>query len=540
MLGSYTALSKAEGGPVPTLPAKEPPKSLLVDPYLGVTQMGYRDRFGGLSHQMLRHMVKKVPVVASVIQTRCNQVSSFARVQNSRYDVGFRVQLRDASAQPSKAARTRAKQLEQFILHSGVQEGADPNRDDFATFLKKLTRDSLTVGHEAFEIVANRRAEPAEFLAVDATTIRLAEMTEDTRGMSPDEVVRYVQVYENQVIAEYTWKDLAFSHRIPTTDLAMNGYGLSELEMLVDIIYNLINISDYNGNFFSNNSTPKGLINLRGTVSNEMLEGFRRHWYALLSGVENSWKTPIAATEGIDWIPMQQTNADMQMENWLNVMVRTVAAVFAISPEEIGFGMGPMGMTSSLNAPTNEDKITEGRQRGLNPILTHFGKLINLHLVHRIDPDFTFEFRGLEGETRDQRTQLASQQVTTTRTIDEIRAEDDLPAMPDGTGKIILNPAFLQYQAQLAQAQQPQPGPEQGQDEREPDDGGDEAGADGGSGGTFEPDNAAPEEESGDVGGDAGGDGELARSLTGGGRLGMPGLKPLTQANAPIRGWWSA
>ena len=533
-LGSYGELRRSEGGPAPTQAAPHPAKSMLVDPYQGISQMGFRDRHSAISHSMLRSMVRNTPVVASIIQTRCNQIASFAQVQNSKFDLGFKVVLRDSQAQPSKAAQDRARGIENFLMQTGVPDGHE-FRDDLATFLKKLTRDSLTIGHEAFEIVNNRKQQPAEFLAVDATTIRLAEMLDDYGDMDPAEIIRYVQVYEEQVIAEYTFSEMCFSHRVPTTDINMQGYGLCELEMLVDVISNLININEYNGSFFSNNSTPKGMINLRGTVTNDMLEGFRRHWYALLSGVENSWKTPIAATEGIDWIPMQASNKDMEMQQWNEIMVRSACAVFSISPDEIGFGMGPMGISSSLNTPTNVDKISEGRERGLNPILTHFARLINLHVVSRIDPDFIFEFRGLQGATREQQAQLAQIQVSTYKTIDEIRAEEDLPAMPDGSGKIISNPIWLQNQNMMQQqAQQQQMGP--GGDQPPMDEG---QGEDPDQEPEFTPDN--PQGDEGDTEGDTGDSrppDQLAASLTGPGRLGMPGLLPARGLNSGP-GWFT-
>ena len=46
--------------------------------------------------------------------------------------------------------------------------------DDFDTFIRKITRDSLTYDQMCFEIIPDRKGRPAEIVAVDAATIRAA------------------------------------------------------------------------------------------------------------------------------------------------------------------------------------------------------------------------------------------------------------------------------------------------------------------------------------------------------------------------------
>lgn len=531
---SLDDLRKADGGPIPSQAPKDPAKSLMLDPYSGLMQMGYRDRSSGMSYQLLRMLTKRTPVVASIIQTRTNQLALFAKPQANKFDMGFKIKLRDAAASPSKAAKARIEEMQRFITQCGVEEGHQ-YRDTFSQYLRKVGRDTLTIGHDATEILPNSRGEPAAFVAVDATTIRIAEDVPENENIKPEDVIRYVQTFNNQVVTEYTFNEMAFGVRIPNTEIESQGYGLSELEMLVEVITNLLNIYQYNGNFFSSNSLPRGMINLRGDVSNEMLEGFRRHWYAMLSGVENSWVTPIAnSKDGIEFVNMQgQSNNDMQMQAWHEMMVRCATAVFSISPDEIGFGMGPMGMTSSLNAPTNTDKVTEGRERGLLPLLHHFAHNINRHIVQRIDPDFSFEFVGLTGMTRDQQTQQSSTQVTTYRTIDEIRAEEDLAPMPDGSGKIILNPIWLQntsMQQQEAQGIDPNQQEAEGQAQGAP------------GGGSFSAKIAGPQGQD-DAKTQANEDEEeaapkpkaLARSLGGENRLSVPSMRRVSLYS---QGWY--
>lgn len=536
---SLDELRKSQGGPAPSQAAANPAKSLMLDPYNGLLQMGYRDRNSAVSYDMLRQMVKNTPVVSAILRTRINQLATFATPQANKYDLGFKIKLKDAKANPSKGAQKRIDDIERFIVQCGVPDNAR-YRDNFAKWIKKTGRDTLTIGHDATEIISNRKGEPAEFLAVDATTIRLAEELPENDELKPDEVIRYVQTYDEQVVAEYTFDEMMFGIRLPATDLKLQGYGECELEMLVEVITNLLNISSYNGNFFSNNSVPRGLINIRGEMSGDMLEGFRRHWYAMLSGVENAFVTPIAnARDGIEFIPMSQTNNDMQMQQWNEIQTRAACAVFSISPEEIGFGMGQMGVTSSLSTPTNTDKIVEGRERGLLPLLNHFAHNLNNHVVNRIDEDFYLDFVGLAGLTREQQTQQAQAQVRNFRTVNEVRADDDLPPLPKGTGDIILDPIYMQNRSMKEQAEmqaqaQGQGGGQAG-GEQDPQE--------------YQPDNPDEDEQNAEQASDANGGGggqnddteddnaQLARSLGGPLRLTAPGLRPLTKGDI---GWFRA
>ncbi|RYF12879.1 MAG: phage portal protein [Deltaproteobacteria bacterium] len=445
------------------------PKSVMLDPYGMVASMGYRERNAAISYYTLQALVYRAPVIASIIQTRCNQVSSFARPQPNKYATGYRVMLRDKNAKPSRAATKFAQKQESLIHQTGI--GQNPRgREGFASYLKKLTRDTLTLGHDATEIVPNRRGEPAEFFAVDAKTIRIADTDRINMAQTQAGQVAYVQIYDGVIISEYTQDEMAFGIRNPVSDIRSQGYGIGELEMLVETVTNLINTWDYNANFFKNGSAPKGMINFKGTVSGEMVAAFRRHWYAMLQGVDNAWRTPIGnASEGVEWVPMQMNNKDMEMSAFNEVLIKAACGVFAIDPAEINFSFGNQGQTQSMGSQDNNEKVVHSQERGLRPLLSHFANTINTHIIWPIDQDFHFTFMGLDAMTRDQSADLNTKQVKSYRTIDEVRADDDLEPLPDKKGEVILDPTYMQF---VAMSQQAAMGPDQSMGAPQPFNGG--------------------------------------------------------------------
>jgi intein/homing endonuclease len=261
-------------------------KSSLVDPLAyGQTSFGYKEKYSILSYDKCRQITYADPVVASIIQTRTNQVATFKRVAKDKYALGFKIKLRDDDKSPSKAEQGRIKEIEQFIQNCGVPENFEDTpeirkRDDFETFLRKITRDSLTFDQVNFEIVPRNDGKPYSFLAVDASTIRIIpdkkEMVERFDYNQSTKESQYVLDYgADKFFKEFKPKhpkfcqvingvkrhvydewEMAFGVRNPRTDLYSLGYGFSEIEMLVTTITSHMNAETYNRKFFSQGCLP--------------------------------------------------------------------------------------------------------------------------------------------------------------------------------------------------------------------------------------------------------------------------------------------
>jgi hypothetical protein len=75
--------------------------------------------------------------------------------------------------------------------------------------------------------------------------------------------------------------------------------------------------------------------------------------------------------------------------------------------------------------------------------------------------DFVFCFNGLSTEDKNFEADLKKKKAETYMLVDEIRAESDLPPLPDDTGKVVLNSVWQQNkQAAEMAAQQEEMGAE--------------------------------------------------------------------------------
>lgn len=454
IIKSYQGATPAQGRAPEAPPRPESvdkpvgsPEAIFWDPYAAVDALGYKEKPSALTFVTLRRMVNQMPIVQSIVKTRIDQAASFSYPQEDKYSIGYRVTLKDKKAAPTENTLREAYALENWLQTTGYIDNKqhDPRlRDSFEIFLRKIVRDSLIYDQACFEVVQDRKGRPSQFFAVDGSTIRLADSTRLSLPLTLDEA-RYVQIYDGSIVNEYKTEDMAFIVRNPVTDIRNQGYGFSEVEMLVTTITSLLWSWDYNQRQFSQAAMGKGIINLRGhELSNAELRNFRRQWYQMMVGVENSFRTPIiAAPEGVEYIDLQKTNRDMEFSAWFDFLIKVTCGIYGMDPMEINFKYGDAG-TRHMFETSNQQKLSQSKDRGLKPLLRSIQGIISRNLIEPLDPKFCFEFVGLEALTPKEVLEIQSKAVATYKTVNEVRAEEDLPPLPQGEGDIILNVAWLQ------------------------------------------------------------------------------------------------
>lgn len=437
-------------------------KAYLEDPLGLVNAMGFKDRPYSLSYDVLRRMASRNAVIASILTTRVNQVSSFTRpARFDRSGVGYEISLRDPNETPSKEDEKTILAIEKFLENTGYTD--DNERDDFDTFIRKIVRDRLIFDQTCFEIVPDRKGRPAEFYAVDASTIRVAteHLNETTNwkeaGLKRGEEIKYVQLINGTIQTYFTANELAFGVANPRTDINIAPYGFSELEMLIHQVTSHLWAEQYNSRFFSQGGTTKGILNLKPTqgegLQRQQLESFKRQWLSQVSGMTGAWKTPVISVDGVEYINVSQSNREMEFEKWMNYLINIACAVYQVDPAEINFpNRGGAGNTGGggLGNGGIEDRLQHSKDKGLRPLLRFIEMLINKYIVSRFDNRFVFTFVGIDAKSESEIVDLQQKQVKVFKTVNEIRKEEDLPPLEGGD--IILDANFVSMKN--AQAQQ--------------------------------------------------------------------------------------
>lgn len=434
-------------------------KSFVIDPMDFNQNFGYKDKPFSLSYQTLRKMAK-TPIINAIIKTRKNQIADFAEPQADRYSTGFIIRKKRKLGEPERDNTPeewrRIEEIQQIMLNCGVQDSW--NNDDFETFIRKIIDDSLTFDQMTFEVVRDRSGALYEFFATDAATHRLADSYDDDEydGDSKREMVNghypsYVQLYQGNVKADYYPWELCFGIRNPSTALHCVGYGISELEELVSTVTSMLWADEYNKRFFSQGSAPKGLLRVKGQVNEKQLQAFRQEWLSMVSGVHQSWKTPIVDAD-IDWIDLQKNNKDMEYSAWSEYLIKLACAIYAIDPNEIGFDISASAGQKSMFESNNEGKLKHSKDKGLYPLLKFVQRKLNKYIVSQIDPNYEFQFVGLNGMSIQEELDIEIKKLSNFQTVNEIRKKYSLD--PIEGGDTILNPTFVQQAMMKAQQEQ--------------------------------------------------------------------------------------
>lgn len=462
---------------------QENAKAYFIDPLQFSANLGYKDKMFSLTYTTLRRMAK-TPIINSIIKTRKNQIADFAEPQADRYNTGFVIRKKAKMGIEQKmdeSDKKIANAITDFVVNCGGN--CSWTNDDFDTFIRKIVEDSLTFDQMTFECVRNRRGKLEYFVATDAATFRIAESAFRTdydnqffhrlgSGIYADENLKnldvaingyypqYVQVYQAAVVNEFYPWELCFGVRNPSTFINANGYGCSELEDLINVVTALLWGDEYNRRFFSQGSAPKGLLRIKGGMNEKVLQQFKQQWQAMISGVMQSWKTPVVEAD-VDWIDLQKNNRDMEYSSWMEYLIKLACAIYSIDPTEIGWDISRSGGNSGLFEGSQAERLQHSKDKGLYPILKFIQRKINKYIVEQINPDFEFVFMGLNGMTIEKELEMDIKKIGSFATINEIREKWDMKPIGE-TGDIIENSVFYQAfnskKQQEMQAQQQQMG----------------------------------------------------------------------------------
>lgn len=405
-------------------PAGEP-SALHFDPFDLVASFGYRDKRSQLSYHALERIGRTVPVVADVIRTRREQVRMFCSLPEDDHAPGFVIKPRNPSMRITQKAKKEQYRLSQLMLTTGhvtekrlEQQGsvAPLTLDEFAV---KFVDDTLIYDQVCFEKVLDRKGDLAYFEMVDSGAIRRID---SYRAGASRSDVAYVQLLQEQIVADFTNEELAFCVRNPRSNVQSHGYGFSETESLVREITGMLYGMQYNQSFFQNGSAAKGILNFKGSLPEKHLQKFRRQWYSMVSGVSNAWRTPITNSDELQWINMQLSNRDMEYSAWLDFLIKVVCARFLIAPEEVNFSYGNTNQSQGLGSSSIEDKLKASKDLGLRPLIRFFFQQLNNHILWKINPDFMIVPANMDDKGAEHLADYVSKLTSTVLTIDEGRA----------------------------------------------------------------------------------------------------------------------
>lgn len=395
-------------------------------------------------------------IINSIINVRSDQVAMYCQpTRYSKRGMGFEVRLKDLSKEPGANEKKEIERIEEFILNTSQEY--DIERDTFYDFCKKIVRDTLIYDQVNFEKNLDKSGKLKSFTAVDPTTI-FHKTKEHKLVRNSDKLPRYVQVIDNQIVNEYTNREMVMGIRRPRTDINASGYGLSELEIALKQIIAHENTEAFNDRFFSHGGTTRGvlLIKHEQQQSQYALENFKREWKSSLSGINGSWQIPVVSADDVKFVNMTPTANDMQFEKWLNYLINVISSVYGIDPSELNFpnrGGATGSKSNSLNEGDSSKKNRDSQNKGLQPLLRFIEVLINKHIVAEFGNKYIFEFSGGDSTSEKEKLEILKLQSEIFKTPNQIAVEQGYEGNLPGGDTIMVGEA-IQRQGQNMQQEQ--------------------------------------------------------------------------------------
>jgi hypothetical protein len=444
------------------------------DNYLGL----FKSKRRLLPDEVLKQIRITDHLIAAILRARGSHLSLFGHKRKDRFDVGVEVSIKkefEKILTPEQYEKVidRLKRFEALLLNCGHTEGLEEQEKlTLADFLDIQTRNGLTFGRFATEIIYDRSADPDadgkypfhRFRPRDVATINKAVRKGDSIGKNlreqainllanlsgekpnidlnklKEDEYAWVQVIEGQPQQAFTHDEMLVFNLFESTDIEHNGYPVSPLDTVVSSVTTHISIDAYKKLYFQNGRATKGMLVIKSDEVDEAILGnIKLQFNAAINNVSNSFRTPIfgmGKEDEVEWVSMAGEGArDADFQFMYDQVARNILSAFSISPDELpGYSHLSRGTNSqTLSESNNEFKLTAARDTGLRPLILKFQTFFNQRLFPLIDPLLSkiceIKFEGLDAQSKEQESTRLQQDMPTHMTYDEVLHEVDKDAI---------------------------------------------------------------------------------------------------------------
>ena len=327
---------------------------------------------------------------------------------------------------PYDPKKPYSKRLQQEIREKFAKP--NPANDSYRTFIEPIIEDILVLDAGCVEIERTVDGSVANLWPVDGGTIRVSEIWD---GSNPDEY-RYFWYPDHKMRAAFTNDDFVYMMANRRTHSVV---GLSALETLKLTIEAELYAHDYNRRQVAG-AAPDGVMDLGKGATQTDIDRFREFFESEMTyGGAVGF---IGGTEQAKWIGLRDSNRDMQFLEWQIYLVRKIAVVFGLSPQDLR-------VTFDVNRSTSEIQLQISEDRGLRPLMSLCQDYFTNEIVW--DSSFggpannlAFRYKALnlkESTARAEMNKLALAGVPW-KLFNEARVDEGREPIPAMEGKIIM------------------------------------------------------------------------------------------------------
>jgi hypothetical protein len=401
----------------------------------------------GIPPEALRKTVRENIAPQVIINMRVDDVLKYCVRSTHPWKPGWLIKMREGFHTPGdntsdpkpEDIETAQRFIENCCIDKMSARERDANGiDDFATFLAKLIRDSLTFDGMAVWTDMDLSGQVKAFKALSSYNIRLCM----SQGYMNDPTIFAVGVDEaGNVIHTFTRDQLIFRHRNSRPDADISGYGWPEIEQTIRLTQAWQNAFDMNCDIFTRSATPNGMLVVEGGMTQKQLDILSRIWINMKRGITKSWALPVipAPKDGdiklLDLSRLKE-GADVLYPDFINMVAGLFCAMYRFPVRRLGYHIsGRAKDNTPPETPTTTAPGIEDYDPYIAVLLQHVEQLINDYILWTRWPNLQFEFSAKNPKedarayemriltcTVDERRALSDQEPLMTLADDEVQA----------------------------------------------------------------------------------------------------------------------
>jgi hypothetical protein len=259
----------------------------------------YTRSSGSSPTPILKRISIQDDLVAGITNARSNHLSAFGRPRPDRFSLGFVIDpkagvLDRCNDEQKKDLQDRIEKLTQKLSTCGETRGwGDNDRMTFAQYLAMSTRDAITVGRIATEVIYvigtdGQKRPTASGPSTPAPSTRPRPRRGRPRTSAsrpgppragqeqeahPREVrerrVRLGPGHRRQALQAFTSKECLVHNFYPVTHVELDGYPLTPLDTVISAVTTHINITTHNKLYFQTGRATRGMLVIQSDEMDE-------------------------------------------------------------------------------------------------------------------------------------------------------------------------------------------------------------------------------------------------------------------------------
>lgn len=227
--------------------------------------------------------------------------------------------------------------------------------------------------------------------------------------------------------------------------------GYSPIAVHRDTIGWSMGLKEYGGRYFSNNANPGGVLMIDKRMSEEGHNRLKSDWDTVHQGLEKAHRVAILE-EGVKWQSISNTPADSQFLESMKYGRVEIASIYRVPPHKIN----EMDRATFSNI---EEQAIEYVNEALRTWLVRWEQQVNKDLFTELERKVHFVEHNMDallrGRYLERQQGLQTQFQNGAISDDEWREIENRNPLPNGDGKIHLQPANLVPLGTVPQAPAP-------------------------------------------------------------------------------------